>query len=151
MPIRSRRERAVVLAVALAMASAVTGCSDDASSAAPTTTSGAVPELPAAGPASARIALDEGRIVIDVRSGEEFALGHVDGAERIGLAADDFDERIERLDPNGRYVVYCRTGNRSATAAAAMRELGLDVLDGGGLDDMTEAGWRQVVPGDGGS
>ena len=39
------------------------------------------------------------------------------------------------------YVVYCRTGNRSAQAASEMRAVGLDVYDGGGLDDMVTAGW----------
>jgi len=95
----------------------------------------------AAGAESAALALDEDRTVIDVRTPEEFESGAVAGAERIGLADEDFAKRIAELDPATGYVVYCRTGNRSAQAAAQMREIGLDVLDGGGFDDMVDAGW----------
>ena len=98
-------------------------------------------DVPAAGTDAATAALDEGRVVIDVRTPEEFDEGHIEGALRIGLADDDFADQIQALDPEGRYVVYCRTGNRSAEAAAQMREAGLDVYDGGGYDDMREAGW----------
>jgi rhodanese-related sulfurtransferase len=95
----------------------------------------------AAGRPAAEAALAEQRTVIDVRTPEEFADGHVDGAERIGLADPDFAAQIAGLDPADTYVVYCRTGNRSAQAAAEMRAVGLDVYDGGGLDDMVTAGW----------
>jgi rhodanese-related sulfurtransferase len=37
--------------------------------------------------------------------------------------------------------VYCRSGNRSAAAADRMEAVGLTVLDGGALGDMTAAGW----------
>ncbi|MDQ3311334.1 MAG: rhodanese-like domain-containing protein [Actinomycetota bacterium] len=95
----------------------------------------------AAGAESAALALEEDRTVIDVRTPEEFDAGAVAGAERIGLADEDFAERIAELDPATGYVVYCRTGNRSAQAATQMRAIGLDVLDGGGFDDMVDAGW----------
>jgi len=95
----------------------------------------------AAGRPAAEAALAEQRTVIDVRTPEEFAAGHVDGATRIGLADPDFAAQIAELDPAANYVVYCRTGNRSAQAATEMRVVGLDVYDGGGLDDMATAGW----------
>jgi rhodanese-related sulfurtransferase len=50
-------------------------------------------------------------------------------------------DRIAALDPATTYVVYCRSGNRSATAATQMRAAGLTVLDGGSLQDMAGAGW----------
>ncbi len=83
----------------------------------------------------------EGRTVIDVRTVEEYDAGHIDGAERIGLADPDFAERIAALDPAETYVVYCRSGNRSAQAASVMAGAGLDVVDGGAMTDMVEAGW----------
>src|SRR5688572_13394361 len=95
----------------------------------------------AAGLPAAEAALAEERTVIDVRTPEEFAAGHVDGAVRIGLADPDFASQVAELDPALGYVVYCRTGNRSAQAATQMRAVGLDVYDGGGLDDMVAAGW----------
>ena len=45
------------------------------------------------------------------------------------------------LDPDAAYVVYCRSGNRSAQAASVMAGAGLDVVDGGAMTDMVEAGW----------
>ena len=79
--------------------------------------------------------------MLDVRTPEEFAEGHVEGATLIDFYEPDFAERIAALDRDATYVVYCRSGNRSATAATRMRAEGLDVLDGGALTDMEEAGW----------
>ena len=53
----------------------------------------------------------------------------------------DFDTEIAALDPAKTYLVYCRSGNRSAQAVARMRAAGLTALDGGGVEDMTAAGW----------
>lgn len=93
------------------------------------------------GAESATAALDEGRTPIDVRTPEEFEEGHVDGAQLVDAQSDEFDDLVADLDPDDAYVVYCRTGNRSAAAATRMREAGLDVVDGGAFADMTEAGW----------
>lgn len=96
---------------------------------------------PAAGAAAATAAKQEGRTVIDVRTPAEFAGGHVQDATNIDLQGVDFATAIGQLDRGGRYVVYCRSGNRSAQAATQMRAAGLDVVDGGGLGTMTQAGW----------
>lgn len=82
--------------------------------------------------------------MIDVRTPEEYEASHIDGAERIGLADEDFDTRIGELDPDAAYVVYCRSGNRSAQAATKMRAAGLDVIDGGAMTDMVDAGWPKA-------
>lgn len=98
-------------------------------------------EGPEPGSDSARAALHEPRTVIDVRTPEEFGQGHVAGAQLVDVQDPSFDDRIADLPADRDYVVYCRSGNRSATAAARMRAAGLDVLDGGGLPDMVDAGW----------
>ena len=79
--------------------------------------------------------------LIDVRTPAEFASGHVQGATNIDLQGAGFAAAIGQLDRGGRYVVYCRSGNRSAQAAAQLRAAGLDVVDGGGLTAMAQAGW----------
>jgi phage shock protein E len=79
--------------------------------------------------------------VIDVRTPEEFAAGHVVDALLLDVSAPDFDARVADLDPDEQYLVYCRSGNRSAQAVARMQAAGLDVTDGGGLTDMQAAGW----------
>lgn len=136
------RSLAVLALAALPLAACGSdGASDGAGEGAGTTEAAAGAGAPAAGQEAAAVALEEGRVVIDVRTPEEFDEGHVADAQRIGLADADFADQIAALDPDVDYVVYCRSGNRSAQAAAEMRALGLDVLDGGGLPDMEAAGW----------
>jgi rhodanese-related sulfurtransferase len=132
-PLRSSRRRTVVLVAALALALPLAACSGDAGSA------DAEPE--AATTSVAAAALADGRTPIDVRTPEEHDAGHVADDVLIDIQAADFDDRIAELDPDGEYVVYCRSGNRSAQAAARMEALGLDVVDGGAFTDMTAAGW----------
>ncbi|MFN8017126.1 MAG: rhodanese-like domain-containing protein [Acidimicrobiales bacterium] len=96
---------------------------------------------PAAGQEAAAAALEDGRTVIDVRTQEEYDAGHIDGATLIDLQSSTFSDEIAKLDPEGAYVVYCHSGNRSAQAAAQMQAAGLDVVDGGGIGDMQAAGW----------
>lgn len=79
--------------------------------------------------------------VIDVRTPEEFAAGHVVGATNINVESADFDATIEKLDASDSYLVYCRSGRRSAMAADLMKTAGFtDVADAGGLDGLIAAG-----------
>ncbi len=81
------------------------------------------------------------RTVIDVRTPAETQAGMIAGAGNIDIGAPDFRDRIAELDRDGSYLVYCRSGNRSAQAAAIMEELGFtDVVDAGGLDALVAAG-----------
>ena len=70
--------------------------------------------------------------VIDVRTAEEYATGHLEGAMNIDVQAMDFKDQISKLDPNGTYVVYCRSGNRSGQAIEQMSALGFKNLTNGG-------------------
>jgi phage shock protein E len=81
--------------------------------------------------------------IIDVRTPEEFAAGHVPDALNFDVNSQ-FDAQISTLDTAGTYLIYCRSGNRSAQAAARMKAIGLTVVDGGGLSDMEGAGWEFV-------
>lgn len=80
-------------------------------------------------------------VVIDVRRPDEFEASRVVGAVNINVEAPDFDERIAELDPDQPYLVYCRTGRRSAIAAEQMQAAGFgDIADAGGLPDLARAG-----------
>lgn len=135
--------RAGLACLALLVGGALTaGCSgDDDATASNVEPSSEGSSDPAPGEEAAGVALDADRTVIDVRTPEEFEAGHVDDAQLIDIQGPDFAAQIADLDPDGEYVVYCRSGNRSAVATNEMRAIGLDVLDGGGLDDMSAAGW----------
>lgn len=80
-------------------------------------------------------------VVIDVRTPDEYDAGHLEGAELLDLSGGEFAQRIGSYDRDTTYVLYCRTGNRSAQAAALMDELGFtDVRDAGAYDDLAAAG-----------
>lgn len=76
----------------------------------------------------------EDLVILDVRTPDEFAEGHVEGATMLDFYQPDFAERLAELDPDQPYLLYCRSGNRSEQAAALMEQLGFrDVaeVDGG--------------------
>ena len=141
--IASQRSRAFVvgaLVLGLGASAFAGGCSSD-SGADPAAAEAPAPSKPAPGVPAATAARAAGATVIDVRTPDEYAAGHVDGAKMINIQGPTFAAEIAKLDPEVTYVVYCRSGNRSAAAAEKMRAIGLDVLDGGALDDMVAAGW----------
>jgi rhodanese-related sulfurtransferase len=80
------------------------------------------------------LSVDDDVTVIDVRTPEEFAEGHIDGATMIDFYEATFADEIAALDPNRTYLLYCRSGNRSGQTAALMQQLGFEQvydLDGG--------------------
>lgn len=62
--------------------------------------------------------------LIDVRTPEEFAEGHIEGAQNIDFKADDFLEQFSRIDKDRPVYIYCRSGKRSSDAAEQLSELG---------------------------
>lgn len=63
-------------------------------------------------------------VLLDVRTPEEFAEGHIDGAVNIDVKADDFESKLEALDKNKTYFIYCRSGVRALNATEKMRSAG---------------------------
>ncbi len=83
---------------------------------------------------AAELADDPDITVLDVRTPEEYAEGHIEGATLIDFYSDTFAEQLAELDADQQYLVYCRSGNRSGQAVAQMHDLGIDNvydLDGG--------------------
>jgi rhodanese-related sulfurtransferase len=75
-----------------------------------------------------------GLVVLDVRTPEEFAAGHLTGAIELDARSSTFADDLGDLARDVPYLVYCHSGNRSAAAVAAMRALGftnVSELDGG--------------------
>lgn len=92
-------------------------------------------------PGEAGALIEEGATVIDVRTPEEFATGHVAGALNIDVQAADFHQRVGELERHKSYVVYCRSGSRAGAAADVMLQMGFtDVANGGGLAELEQAG-----------
>ena len=143
-PARGRRSSAVVVGLTALVASLSAGglaaCgSDESSSDAAATASTATVSSSVAliGPAAAAALLaapPAGLVVLDVRTPEEFATGHLEGAVMIDFQSPSFAADVVALGADTPVFVYCRSGNRSAQAVAAMTQLGftdLTELDGG--------------------
>jgi rhodanese-related sulfurtransferase len=73
--------------------------------------------------------------IIDVRTPEEWAAGHLEGAVRIGIADADFTQQLEALDKGADYYIYCRSGNRAGQAIDYMKSAGFTgkLVNGGSV------------------
>lgn len=68
--------------------------------------------------------------LIDVRTPEEYADGHIADAENINVFDSDFTDKAEKsLDRSKPIGVYCRSGKRSAEAARKLSEKGFNVTN----------------------
>ncbi len=68
--------------------------------------------------------------LVDVRTPEEFAQGHIEGALNIDVKSPDFMGNIQKsIAPGSKVAVYCRSGRRSADAAEQLQEQGYDVVN----------------------
>lgn len=126
-------------AALLALALVLSGCAGgklgaDANTAAPGGQN-AVQTIDAAD-AYERMNASEGYVLLDVRTAEEYAQGHIEGA--ILLPDSDIEARAAQVlpDKDAAIYVYCRSGRRSAAAAAQLAGMGYaNVYDFGGIID----------------
>ncbi|MEO0464449.1 MAG: rhodanese-like domain-containing protein [Pseudomonadota bacterium] len=72
--------------------------------------------------ASALVSGGSSVVVLDVRTPEEFADGHIEGAVNVDFLGDDFAEQLSRLDPAATYVLHCKSGGRSKKALEVLKE-----------------------------
>lgn len=80
---------------------------------------------------------DPNFIVIDIRTPEEYAQGHLPGAVNLNFYSESFREDLNRLERDKVYLIYCRSGHRSGVAVPLMKELGFKEvyeLEGGILE-----------------
>ncbi|MDX2140203.1 MAG: rhodanese-like domain-containing protein [Chloroflexota bacterium] len=82
-------------------------------------------------------------ILVDVRTPEEYAEGHIAGSVNIPLQG--LENRLSEFPTDRPIVVYCRSGNRSAQAATILQGAGFTpVYDLGGIIDWTTQGYSIV-------
>ena len=101
-----------------------------------------------AGELLARIEEGTQPFILDVRTPEEYAAGHIEGA--VNIPYTELEDRVSELgiELGEEMVVYCRSGRRAGIAEAALSELGysnLRDLDGH-INGWTEAGHPLVTP-----
>lgn len=63
--------------------------------------------------------------IIDIRTSQEYLLGNIEKSINIDFYGD-FEEEISKLDKNGKYLVYCKSGNRSGQALKIFEKLGYE-------------------------
>ena len=98
------------------------------------------------GPAQARELLDQGAILLDVRDDAEWRAGHAPKARHIPLSR--LPGRVRDLPPNRTVVTVCRSGARSARAAALLAREGREVVNlSGGMHAWARAGLPVVASG----
>lgn len=83
-------------------------------------------------------------LLIDVRTPEEFTSGHIDGS--VNIPVEEMQGRLDEIPGDAPIVVYCRSGNRSATAARILTDAGYaPVYDLGGIQDWVAEGLPVTV------
>ena len=122
----------ILLAMLAVVAVALTACSSS------TASIETVPPQEAAD----ELAADSEAVLLDIRTLEEYSEGRIPDAVNIDFYAPDFADQLAQLDPDGNYVVYCRSGNRSGQAMPIFEDLGFtSVTDvDGGIVAWYEAG-----------
>ena len=63
-------------------------------------------------------------VLLDVRTKDEFDAGHIDGAIQLDFYSPIFAQKLNELDKNKNYLIYCRSGNRSGQTLQLMKQLG---------------------------
>jgi len=89
-----------------------------------------------------KMAAKKKNTVVDVRTPEEVAEGHLAGALNINFLGENFSQEIETLNKNKPYLLYCRSGSRTRKAADQMQKAGFKkvyMLEGG-ITAWNEAG-----------
>lgn len=95
------------------------------------TVQGDIPAMPAEGAYSIATFIDDaaaGKVyVIDVRTPEEFAAGHIDGAKNINIATD-LEKELKNLPTDKPIVFMCARGKRASAAYYMVADKHPDIL-----------------------
>ena len=68
-------------------------------------------------------------LLVDVRTAEEYAAGHIANAKNIDVLKFDFKDQVEVLPKDKEIAVYCRSGKRSLMAANTLAKMGYKVIN----------------------
>jgi rhodanese-related sulfurtransferase len=80
--------------------------------------------------------ISRGGIIIDVRSPQEFKMGHVPGSKNIPLQT--ISSKVKDLKKlNKPLILCCASGNRSGQAVSILQSKGLEVINGGSWRSLT--------------
>ena len=79
--------------------------------------------------------IENGAIILDVRTSKEYAMGHIKDAVNIPLG--EIRERYTELNPSRTYITTCSHGLRSVKVENLLKEKGFkNVYNGGAWTDL---------------
>jgi len=64
--------------------------------------------------------------ILDIRPEDEFEKEHIPGAENLDYHGHHFQSKVEKLDKEKNYLIYCKSGARGAYFMDKMRESGFN-------------------------
>lgn len=75
-------------------------------------------------------------VIIDARTPEEYSLGHIENAHLLNAQAEDFENKLEKMDKEKKYFVYCKAGRRGNKVVNFMKQHGYKEVHNiaGGID-----------------
>ena len=75
-------------------------------------------------------------VIIDARSPKEYEKDHLENAHLLDVNSNDFQDKLEKLDKENKYFVYCKAGKRGCKAVEIMKETGFKEVHNiaGGID-----------------
>ncbi|HJW29645.1 MAG TPA: rhodanese-like domain-containing protein [Saprospiraceae bacterium] len=83
------------------------------------------------------------KVILDVRTPEEYAEGHLAGALNVNWEGDHFDQQVAGLDKSKPVMVYCAAGGRSAAASKHLAKKGFKQVFNleDGMEDWAQKGY----------
>ncbi len=80
--------------------------------------------------------IQEGAVIVDVRTPDEYEDGHYPNA--VNIPVGELLKRAAEIGPKDKAVLlYCESGSRSAMGARLLKTMGFsDVTNAGGISDM---------------
>lgn len=75
-------------------------------------------------------------VVLDVRTPEEYQNEHLENAKLLDVKSSDFEDKLENLDKDKEYFIYCKAGVRGCKACELMQKHGFEKVINitGGID-----------------
>jgi len=67
---------------------------------------------------------DSNLVILDVRPQDEFKEEHIQGAQNLDYNGHEFRKKVEKIDKEKNYIIYCRSGVRGEYFMGIMKELG---------------------------
>ena len=89
---------------------------------------------------------NENFVIIDTRTLAEYEKGYLENAVCIDFRNLSFKQQIDKLDRSKKYLIYCRSGNRSKTTLNMMKKMNFIEAYNmvGGIIDWTKEGFESV-------